>query len=664
VHDGALTEPLCWRKIWPPDLGESTPMSAGKASPRIASMDQFRGYAVAGMFLVNFLGGYAAIHPVLKHNDTYFSYADSIMPSFMFAVGFSFRLTYLRRRSQSTAWQTVWTYMRRSLALVVVSLVMYGFGGHFKDFGEFDHMPAEFEPFRTKAPHSESFNLLLTKAREETPGKDPRAILETAAKIGETIKEPKKADAQKLAVAEKAAKAALEEARDFVQPAVDRKAAWESLGSTSKFLIHWRIFLAKVLKSDLWETLAIIGVTQLVVLPWIGCGFLTRFLAMVGLGVTHCLISYWFNWDFAYALHGNWMSKLWMTGDSRSWDGGFFGPLSWGVAMMAGTLAYDLVSSAASHRAAFGRLLRWGVVLMVIGYLMSCLTLAYELSPAEITARKEQRIQQDAERGWLGHLIERQEKHLEAVRKPLDDLRGPIGDEKRNDLVAVYKELASQPENKGVAEWRLVDQAEVQQKNHPRPNSRLQELEETETKLKAKLGPSIEQIEGTIAVLRDQQDRYPNLDLAESPVLPPWERLKGRSLSELFVELPFVGPPKDDPRVDPPPHIEHRPRNDWMMGKRMPNLSFITFATGFAFALYGLFVVACDVGGLRVGLFTTFGTNALAAYFLHHVVEEAVHPLVPHDAPLLYCLAGLALFFLLTYVLVRYLEKRKIYLRL
>ncbi|HUE17197.1 MAG TPA: heparan-alpha-glucosaminide N-acetyltransferase domain-containing protein, partial [Planctomycetaceae bacterium] len=156
-------------------------MSAGKASPRIASMDQFRGYAVAGMFLVNFLGGYAAIHPVLKHNDTYFSYADSIMPSFMFAVGFSFRLTYLRRRSQSTAWQTVWTYMRRSLALVVVSLVMYGFGGHFKDFGEFDHMPAEFEPFRTKAPHSESFNLLLTKAREETPGKDPRAILETAA---------------------------------------------------------------------------------------------------------------------------------------------------------------------------------------------------------------------------------------------------------------------------------------------------------------------------------------------------------------------------------------------------------------------------------------------------------------------------------------------------
>ncbi len=101
-----------------------------------------------------------------------------------------------------------------------------------------------------------------------------------------------------------------------------------------------------------------------------------------------------------------------------------------------------------------------------------------------------------------------------------------------------------------------------------------------------------------------------------------------------------------------------------MMGKRMPSLSFITFATGFAFALYGVFVVMCDVGGLRLGVFTTFGTNALAAYFLHHFIEEAVHPLVPHDAPLWYCLGGLGVFLVLTYVLVRFLEKRNIYIKL
>ena len=43
----------------------SHPVSAGTApaSPaqrRLISLDQFRGYTVAGMFLVNFLGSYAA----------------------------------------------------------------------------------------------------------------------------------------------------------------------------------------------------------------------------------------------------------------------------------------------------------------------------------------------------------------------------------------------------------------------------------------------------------------------------------------------------------------------------------------------------------------------------------------------------------------------------
>ena len=36
---------------------------------RIESMDQFRGYTMAGMFLVNFIGSYAAVHPVFKHHN-------------------------------------------------------------------------------------------------------------------------------------------------------------------------------------------------------------------------------------------------------------------------------------------------------------------------------------------------------------------------------------------------------------------------------------------------------------------------------------------------------------------------------------------------------------------------------------------------------------------
>ncbi len=624
-------------------------------------MDQFRGYTVAGMFLVNFLGGYAAIHSVLKHNNNYFSYADSIMPSFMFAVGFSFRLTYLRRRAQSSGLHTVWTYVRRSLALIVVSLVMYGFGGHFKDWPVLDQMPAEFEPFRIKAPQSKSFDLLVSKAREQNPKADLRQVIEVASKTGETLNDDK---AKKPEIVQKAAQAAVDEGRDFVQPIVDRKAAWAALSPTSRFLIHWRIFAAKLLKADLWETLAIIGVTQIVVLPFIGCGFMPRFLAMIGLGAAHCLLTYWINWDFVYGLNDNWMSKIWMTGNDRSWDGGFFGPLSWGVAMMGGTLAYDLVAKSASNKGAFARLMVWGVALMAVGYSLSCLTRAYELSPSEITARKERQIRQDAEKVWLGRVIERQEKRLAELRKPLDDMQGPIADEKHKDFLAVYKELGSRPENQGLPERTVADLAERQQKDSPRPNTHLHDLEEKQNQEKAKLQPVLDRLGATIVVLRDQQQRYPSLELAQSPVLPPWERLKGRKLADLIVESPFVGPPKDDPRIDAPPHIEHREWNYWMMGKRMPSFSFITFATGFAFALYGLFVIACDVFGLRVGIFTTFGTNALAAYFLHHVVDEAVNPLVPHDAPLWYCLAGLALFFAVTYVLVRYLEKRKIYLRL
>src|SRR4051794_39662666 len=104
---------------------------------RIVSMDQFRGYTVAGMCLVNFLGCYAAIHPVMKHNNNYFSYADSIMPSFMFACGFSYRLSALRRLDRVGPGATYRRFVARSLGLVLVSLMMYGFGMEFKSWNEF-----------------------------------------------------------------------------------------------------------------------------------------------------------------------------------------------------------------------------------------------------------------------------------------------------------------------------------------------------------------------------------------------------------------------------------------------------------------------------------------------------------------------------------------------
>ncbi len=111
-------------------------MSTEAKPSRILSMDQFRGYTVAGMFVVNFLGGMAAIHSIFKHNNSYFSYADSIMPSFMFACGFSYRLSMLRRRERyglASTWQHA---IVRGLALVLVSVMVFGFGEEFKSWSE------------------------------------------------------------------------------------------------------------------------------------------------------------------------------------------------------------------------------------------------------------------------------------------------------------------------------------------------------------------------------------------------------------------------------------------------------------------------------------------------------------------------------------------------
>ncbi len=77
------------------------------------------------MFLVNFLGGFRVTPALLRHNDTFFSYADSIMPQFFFAVGFAYRLTFLRSLTNGDtagARRRVW---RRNLKLILLGAVVY-----------------------------------------------------------------------------------------------------------------------------------------------------------------------------------------------------------------------------------------------------------------------------------------------------------------------------------------------------------------------------------------------------------------------------------------------------------------------------------------------------------------------------------------------------------
>src|SRR3954449_9556365 len=109
----------------------SAPPRDGGAPPagRIASLDQFRGDTVAGMLLVNFLSGFAVVPALLKHHNTYCSYADTIMPQFFFAVGFAYRLTFLRRLGRLGLAPAAAAVLRRNLGLILLGLVIYHLDG-------------------------------------------------------------------------------------------------------------------------------------------------------------------------------------------------------------------------------------------------------------------------------------------------------------------------------------------------------------------------------------------------------------------------------------------------------------------------------------------------------------------------------------------------------
>jgi predicted acyltransferase len=97
-------------------------------APRLASLDQFRGYTVAGMWVVNFLGSFAVTPAVLKHHHCYCSYADTIMPQFLFAVGFSLRLTFGRRAREQGLPAAYRRVARRLAALALLAVVLYTLG--------------------------------------------------------------------------------------------------------------------------------------------------------------------------------------------------------------------------------------------------------------------------------------------------------------------------------------------------------------------------------------------------------------------------------------------------------------------------------------------------------------------------------------------------------
>jgi len=98
---------------------------------RLRSLDQFRGFTVAAMFAVNFLAGFSAVHPWLQHHRTWCSLADLVMPMFLFAVGFSMRMAFLRHAEKAGRSEAMRMAVRRALALILLGLVVHGIDGRF-----------------------------------------------------------------------------------------------------------------------------------------------------------------------------------------------------------------------------------------------------------------------------------------------------------------------------------------------------------------------------------------------------------------------------------------------------------------------------------------------------------------------------------------------------
>ena len=267
-------------------------MNEPARSSRIVSLDQYRGYTVAGMMLVNFVGDFALTHPVLQHHNTYFSYADTIMPGFHFAVGFALRMILLKRIATQGRRGAYWSVVRRGLGLVLLSTVLEfaTSRGRFKDWSDL-------------------------------------------AKTG----------------------------------------VWGSL--------------AGPLKCEFWETLAIIGVTSIWVLPVIAGSARLRVAFLVVCTGLHVLLCHLFYFDFMYA-RPNWLDSIWGATNVKGLDGGPLGFLAWTMPQLAGSFAYDRMTKGRNW-SAFARLGAASVMLMALGYGLSCLSTAYPRTEPATTSENE-----------------------------------------------------------------------------------------------------------------------------------------------------------------------------------------------------------------------------------------------------------------------------------
>ncbi len=109
-----------------PSPTDTTESRTAARPDRISSIDHYRGYAIFGMILVNYLGGFDSMPWQFKHHDHRMSYADTIAPLFMFVVGMGMRLSLQRRSLNGHTTPAYTAALRRNITLIAVGIVLYG----------------------------------------------------------------------------------------------------------------------------------------------------------------------------------------------------------------------------------------------------------------------------------------------------------------------------------------------------------------------------------------------------------------------------------------------------------------------------------------------------------------------------------------------------------
>ena len=157
--------------------------------------------------------------------------------------------------------------------------------------------------------------------------------------------------------------------------------------------------------------------------------------------------------------------------------------------------------------------------------------------------------------------------------------------------------------------------------------------------------------------------------LAESPVWPDFSKAKGRPIGDLLAEPPLV----------PPPGGEERKVSYWMMYKKMVSVPFVLFNMGTALTLLGLSLLVSGVlmcltiigipfgiQAFKLALYVLwpFGSEvvqtALAAYCVHHYVEEVQHLFVPKDSAWWWCWINLVIFMFVVDRVLAWMQKNNI----